>query len=111
MFGTILALIPLTTLLLSISVIMAGQLWDVDLTYACELLPGSDADSGCGRVIFDLFKNQLKYTDSDFDSLRNARCGLTFIICGVYLMIYLSDLFVPIEEIRKLEAYNGNIWN
>jgi hypothetical protein len=49
-------------------------------------------------VFFDIFKNQLKYTDSDFDNLRNSRCGITFIICGFYYMIYLSNLFVPLED-------------
>jgi hypothetical protein len=56
----------------------------------------------------------LSYTDPDFEQLRAARSGMACIICGLYLLIVLSNIFVEDygdEKAKKeVEAYNGNIW-
>lgn len=73
---------------------MSGKLWTTDLSYACELGPQSESDSGCAMVFFDIFKNNLKYTDSAFTNLRDARTGLSMLVCGGYIAFVVSGLFI-----------------
>ena len=66
---------------------MNGKIFSIDLSYACSLAPASDSDSGCAKVLFDIFKNNLKYKQSSFKALRYGRTGMSFLICGIYLWI------------------------
>ena len=61
-------------------------------------------------VLFDLFKNQLKYTDSEFTNLRNARCGISFITVGIYMAYFISGIYIPDNKKENIE-YNGNVMN
>jgi hypothetical protein len=49
---------------------MAGKIWTTDLSLNCNVTPYSESDDGCAVVLFDLFKNQLKYTSDSFVNLR-----------------------------------------
>ena len=80
--------------------------------YACSLAPATEADGACATVIFDIFKNNTKYSDPTFSLLRAGRSGITCIICGLYFAIALTKIFVQDygKESFQSEAYNGNIW-
>lgn len=87
---------------------MAGKMWTTDLSYACSLSSASDSDSGCAKVFFDLFKNELNYNDEAFDSIRNGRCGIAMIVCGSYLLYIMSAILVPEKDKKSDTSYNGN---
>lgn len=108
-YGITLAFIPVMLLYILISLIMGGKLWTIDLSYGCELSGNSESDSGCAKVFFDIFKNNLKYTDSLFVNLRDSRCGISMIVCGFYLAIVVSGVFLSDKSKSNSEIYNGNI--
>ncbi|CAD8125159.1 unnamed protein product [Paramecium sonneborni] len=109
LYGICLAFVPALTVFILISIIMAGKLWNTDLSLSCNMTPYSESDDGCAIVFFDLFKNQQKYTSDEFVLLRNARCGIAMITVGLYIVYFISGIYIP--EINPEEDYNGNVKN
>ncbi|CAD8119952.1 unnamed protein product [Paramecium sonneborni] len=109
LYGIFLAFIPALTVHILISIIMAGKIWNTDLSLSCKLTPYSESDDGCMVVFFDLFKNQQKYTSDEFVLLRNSRCGIAMITVGLYIIYFISGIYVP--KINPEEDYNGNVKN
>lgn len=69
-YWIVLAFVPALTMCILISLIMSGKIWTTDLSLSCNVTPYSESDDGCAVVLFDLFKNQLKYTSDAFVNLR-----------------------------------------
>lgn len=88
---------------------MTGKFWTTDLSLSCDMTPYSESDDGCAVVFFDLFKNNLKYTDDAFTLLRNARSGVAMITVGIYLVTLISGIYIPKNS--EPEDYNGNSKN
>jgi len=82
-----LAILPLFVLLVAIAIIMNGSIWHINLSYACNLDPPSSVDSSCPVVFFDIFKNNMLYSDSNFENIRYGRTGFTLVVCGIYVFV------------------------
>jgi hypothetical protein len=90
---------------------MNGSLWHIDLSYACNFDPPSEADVGCPSVFFDIFKNDLKYSDNGFMNLRFGRTGVAFLVYGLYLMYLLTRMTIKDDSSEPKIAFDNNIWN
>lgn len=49
-----------------ITIMMNGKYWTTNLNYASSLTSESESDPGEGIVLFDVFKNNLKYNNASF---------------------------------------------
>ncbi|CAG9311278.1 unnamed protein product [Blepharisma stoltei] len=106
--GLFYAVIPLVLALSLISILQMGIFFSFKIG-----ITGNDYKGEFG--LFDTIQPSFYFNNKqDVYTTRQARCGVTFIICGVYLLTKCAQLYIPDENKDNddiPEDLWGNFWD
>ena len=77
--------------------------------FACNLDPANESDSGCSKTFFDVFKNGLQYSSSNFETQSNGRLGMAFIVSGLFTLYVSTSILVFNKKEEKGEMFNHSV--
>ena len=108
--GSGLALLPVFLANLWIAVCITGKLFKFEFhLFECDAPEGP---SGCALTFLDVIPDDPATVSIDYQMLRNGRCGLSFIVLGVYLMRESMIILIPdkTDKSKVNDAFDGNAW-